>query len=198
MRKNVKVGFAVLLTVILLLGAGCGKKHSDVPAGSTVNTTGNTAEPRPTGEDQLPEDMDIEFGVDQRDEDDLDATAPTTADGSQSAQKPESKPDKDTQTQSPTQPDSGEQTAQPDGDGSAQPDSGNGSTQPEVPAVPAPGSLTYQQFYQLDPVQQEAYTDSFESLSAFNKWFNEAKAAYESTIPDETVNGSVDIGKLNP
>jgi outer membrane biosynthesis protein TonB len=78
------------------------------------------------------------------------------------------------------------------------PEDTEGTENVQTPDAPAPGSLTYQEFYALTPDQQEAYTDSFESLRAFNEWFNKAKDEYESTIPDETVNGSINIGKLNP
>ena len=50
----------------------------------------------------------------------------------------------------------------------------------------------------LTPEQQDTYIESFESLAAFNKWFNEVRAEYESQIPDDTIDGPIDLDKYNP
>ena len=179
MKQYTRCLAAICLAVCMLLCIGCGKKPVQPPADHADHTSADVFDDQVTTDPSPLEDMEIELGVDDRE--DEETTVPTQPNGSQSATQPDEKPNSESQIQSPTQPDSDCET-----------------TQPDVAVVPAPGTLTYQEFYQMDPERQEAYIDSFDTLSAFNKWFNEAKAEYESTIPDETVNGTVDIGKLNP
>lgn len=72
---------------------------------------------------------------------------------------------------------------------------GNGSTE-----LPAPGTLSYEDFIKLTPEQQQAYQESYgldeAGLQAFFKWYSEAKAAYEKEHPPEEIpsDGKIDLG----
>ncbi len=58
-----------------------------------------------------------------------------------------------------------------------------------IPVVeaPAPGSISYEEYLELDVDVQQAYYESFASSDAFFLWLEEAQAAYEATRP--TSNG---------
>jgi hypothetical protein len=158
--------------------------------------------------------MEAEFGVDDRDDETIAETG-DNSDPSQIGLQESTEPQENVSPETPNVPETKPQekpNETPDVQDTkpqekpnetpdvqdTKPEDTEGTENVQTPDVPAPGSLTYQEFYALTPDQQEAYTDSFESLRAFNEWFNKAKDEYESTIPDETVNGSINIGKLNP
>ena len=62
----------------------------------------------------------------------------------------------------------------------------------EPPAEPI--YLTYEQYIALSGPEQEAYYDSFPSMSAFNAWYQKAWAEYDASIPRETiVDGNIDL-----
>ena len=55
-------------------------------------------------------------------------------------------------------------------------------TEPQVDA-PEPGSISYEEYLELEVEVQEAYFESFENADAFFAWLDEAQAAYEATRP---------------
>lgn len=67
----------------------------------------------------------------------------------------------------------------------------------EPPKNPAQ-ELTYQQFKDLPPAQQQEYQESFESIDAFFEWYNAAKEAYDKENPPILIgpDGVVDLDKI--
>lgn len=65
------------------------------------------------------------------------------------------------------------------------------------PAIPV-GSLTYTEFWDLTPEQQQAYQASFESLDAFFQWYNAAVEQHEAENPPIVIgpDGVVDLDKV--
>ena len=66
-------------------------------------------------------------------------------------------------------------------------------TEPEEPAETKPsevpeGEIDYETFLAMEPAQQRAYMESFESMEDFFIWYNAAKEAYELEHP------SIDVG----
>lgn len=55
-------------------------------------------------------------------------------------------------------------------------------TEPLVEA-PEAGSISYEEYLELEVEVQEAYYESFENADAFFAWLDEAQAAYEATKP---------------
>lgn len=49
--------------------------------------------------------------------------------------------------------------------------------------APAPGSISYEAYLELEEAVQEAYYGGFENADAFFAWLDEAQAAYEVTQP---------------
>lgn len=179
MYKLYKCMLVALLTLALLLVAGCKQEQS-----VEVNNQNII---------QLPDGMEVEIGVGTRDEEDLNGSGANTEQGNTGnentgntgEENPDSTGEENTGEETPD-------TNQPDNN---KPDSGK----QEDTQLPIPGELDYLGFYALTEDQQDAYIESFESLAAFNKWFNEARAEYESQLPeDEIINGEIDLDKYNP
>ena len=69
----------------------------------------------------------------------------------------------------------------------------------EVPTVETdsedalPPSMTFEAYNALTGAEQRAYMDTFPSIEAFFDWYNEAKAAYESTRDTIEYDGSGDL-----
>lgn len=55
-------------------------------------------------------------------------------------------------------------------------------TEPLVEA-PEAGSISYEEYLELEVEVQEAYYESFENADAFFAWLDEAQASYEATKP---------------
>ena len=66
------------------------------------------------------------------------------------------------------------------------------------PVQTNPGELTYEQFRDLTPSQQQAYQETFESIEAFFEWYNAAKDAYDEANPPILIgpDGVVDLNKI--
>ena len=174
-----------LLAASLLLVAGCKDEQPAANGDQTVI--------------QLPDGMEAQIGVGSRDEDDENDSSTETPDNNTG----EDTLDNNTGTEIPGG-STGEDT--PGGNTSDQTPDNNQSgdtkpdeNKPDDTQLPAPGELDYLGFYALTEDQQDAYIESFESLAAFNKWFNEARAEYESQLPeDEIIDGEIDLDKYNP
>lgn len=106
------------------------------------------------------------------------------------------KTDDSTETTGPEQDTSTESTDTKQEGSEGNSNTGNGNST----ALPAPGTLTYEQFIALTPAQQQEYQASYgldeAGLEAFFKWYNEAKAAYEKEHPPEEIpnNGKIELG----
>ena len=64
-----------------------------------------------------------------------------------------------------------------------------------------PDEVTYEDYNNMTPAQQVEFFNTFESMEAFVKWYNEAKAAYDAEHGAIEIggNGSVDLGDIvNP
>lgn len=61
----------------------------------------------------------------------------------------------------------------------------------------APGGVTYADYIAMTPAQQQAYFESFSSLDAYTKWYNDAKAEYEANNESiEIEGGNVNLGDI--
>jgi hypothetical protein len=188
MYKLYKCIAIALLVGCVVLTAGC-KSEPETPGPSADQTI------------QLPDGLEVQVGVGSRDEEDLNGSGEDTTKDNTG----EETPDDDTAVENPDDNtgengNTGEENPNnnqsdnttPDGN---KPDEGK----PDDTRLPAPGELDYLGFYALTEDQQDAYIESFESLAAFNKWFNEARAKYESQLPeDEIIDGEIDLDKYNP
>lgn len=73
-------------------------------------------------------------------------------------------------------------------------DSDSSSDKDKSPAKPSGGS-EYEKYMAMSPEEQEAFFETFDSPEAFIKWFNNAKAKYESSNDSIVVEGGgIDIG----
>lgn len=71
-------------------------------------------------------------------------------------------------------------------------------TEPTEPTEPIDySSMDYETYMSLSSKEQEAFQDSFDSLTDFIKWFNAAKAEYDAQEPTiDMGDGNIDIGDL--
>lgn len=71
------------------------------------------------------------------------------------------------------------------------------SQPPEMPTEPEQQLTEYEWYEALSPEEQVAYYETFESMEAFVKWYNAAKAEYDRLHPPiEGGDGEVDLGEI--
>ena len=73
------------------------------------------------------------------------------------------------------------------------------STDSTEPTQPSEGSkiTVYEWYESLSPEDQMAYYETFESMEAFVKWYNAAKAEYDKLHPPiESGDGNIDFGDI--
>ena len=58
-----------------------------------------------------------------------------------------------------------------------------------------PGSVSYEDFLKLSSDEQQAYADSFSTISDYITWFNSEKAKYDNSQAIE-ITGPIDLGDL--
>ena len=70
----------------------------------------------------------------------------------------------------------------------------NATTAPTEPSKPvAPGEMTYEAYIALSGEEQFAYYKTFESATAFNTWYNNAKAEWEAKQDSEITDGNITL-----
>lgn len=71
------------------------------------------------------------------------------------------------------------------------------ATRATLAELPAPGEMDFETFQNLEPSQQRAYQESFESIDAFYEWYSAAQEAYEQAHPAiEVGDGVIDMNEI--
>lgn len=189
MKKRI---LAVLLVILVLAMAGCGRKK--------VEETTPMTDPVTTVESTVAETKDIPLEDNIFDDDPEETTEATEATEETESQDQNSDSSVEpTEAAQPTDP----KPTTPKPTEPTKPTKPTETTDPTEGTKPAEdessdGNLTeYEQFQNMSPEQQQAYMESFESIEAFFEWLNEAKEAYEKANPPiEVGSGTIDIGAI--
>lgn len=175
---------AVLLVILGLVMAGCGRKKAEETTPTTV--------PMTTVETTVAETKDIPLEDNIFDDEPEETTEVTRATEETKSQ--------DRNSDSSVEPTEAPQPTDPKPTEPTKPTETTDPTEGTKPAEDesSDGNLTeYEQFQNMSPEQQQAYMESFESIEAFFEWLNEAKEAYEKANPPiEVGSGIIDIGAI--
>ena len=170
--------FVCVITVMLLILAGCGKQNVVEPTTVAPETTAEAIPVPATTEESIPGVEDSIFD---------DETVPTTEET-----QPQTEVTEPQETTKPTEATKPTETSKPE---ETQPQETAPATEPSQPA--AKPQTAYESFQNMSADEQQAYMESFESIDAFFTWYNDAKAEYEAANPPIDVgDGSVDMGEL--
>lgn len=182
-----------LVTVALLILAGCGSKTSEATEETALKATQETTQettlettPPTTATISLEQSIAETGGIEDSifDDDVPETTQP-------SATKPQEKPDSPG-LDVPDAPDK-----KPENGGSNNKPS---STEPTAPTVSDTGKTPtdYEKFQAQSPSEQQKFMESFSSVDAFFAWYNNAKTEHEALNPPIEIGGGgeVDLGKL--
>lgn len=185
---------ALLLTVVMLLTVGCGRKDDtegtnepsqSVEAGTDAQLPDETIPgveildeslSNPFDEMEENEQADAENGSASSDN-----NAGNTGNGNSQSGSNNGNSNTDETTQS-----GGEASAETQPTGAGSSNSGSESL-----------SVSYEEYNSMTPEAQVAYYNQFSSMEAFVKWYNEAKAAYDAEHGSiEVGDGNIDLGDL--
>ena len=184
MNKKIKAviiaEIAVLLVVVIGLICLVAAKPKN-PEPTNPPTQAPTAEPGTTQPTTIPDGF-VENPFDKNPEATADSSNPTNP--SENPTQPSDGPTDPVETQ-PTDP-------------ALDPTEPTDPTDPTEPTEPIDySSMDYETYMSLSSKEQEAFQDSFDSLTDFIKWFNAAKAEYDAQEPTiDMGDGNIDIGDL--